>query len=40
MIVCSRKCPNCKFVASAMTLQHVWMALYEHYEAMHPKDPA
>lgn len=38
MIYCSKKCPSCKFVASAMTLAQVYEALFTHYEAMHPKD--
>lgn len=33
-----RTCPLCRFVASATTLELMWEALFQHFEALHPKD--
>lgn len=40
MFPSSKTCPCCSFVASATTLSQAYEALFMHYEAMHPKDPA
>lgn len=39
-VVAVKQCPSCRFVATATTLALVYEALFVHYEAMHPKDPA
>lgn len=40
VIMCSKQCPCCRFVASATSLTLAYEALFHHFEAMHPKDPA
>jgi predicted small metal-binding protein len=40
MIAVLKQCPCCRFMASATSAALVYEALFHHYEAMHPKEPA